>query len=77
LYTFCSIWTAGPARGERNPSQNPNCVPLSNAALLSLKEKRIKNSCYIYSGKKANPFTDNRESFFLDIAVLTTVLSFL
>lgn len=55
LYTFYSIWTAGPARGERNPSQNPNCVPLSNTALLSLKEKRIKNSCYIYSGKEGKP----------------------
>lgn len=41
---------------EKDLLQNPNCIKLSNKALLSLKEKRIKNSRYIYSGwKKKKP----------------------
>lgn len=77
LHTLYPIWAAGLGQGEKDLLQNPNCIQLSNKALLSLKEKRIKNSCYIYSGKKEAPFTDNRESFFLDRAMPTTAFSFL
>lgn len=52
LHTLYPIWAAGLGQGEKDLSQTPNCIKLSNKALLSLKEKRIKNSCYIYSGKK-------------------------
>lgn len=64
---------------EKDLSQNPNCVKLSNKPLLSLQEKRIKNSCYIYSGppKEDALFTDNRESFFFDRAKPTRAPSFL
>lgn len=55
LHTLCPIWAAGLGKGEKNLLQAPNCIKLSNKALLSLKEKRIKNSCYIYSGKKKKP----------------------
>lgn len=41
------------------------------------KKNELKIRAISILEKKANPFTDNRESFFLDIAVLTTVLSFL
>lgn len=52
LHTLYPIWAAGLGQGEKDLWQNPNCIKLSNKALLSLKEKRIKNSCYIYSGQK-------------------------
>lgn len=55
LHTLCPIWAAGLGKGEKNLLQAPNCIKLSNKALLSLKEKRIKNSCYIYSGQKRSP----------------------
>lgn len=45
-----SIWPAGPREREEGPAQNPNCVRLSNPLLLSVKGRRIKNSCYIYWG---------------------------
>lgn len=45
-----SIWPAGPREREEGPAQNPNCVRLSNPVLLSVKGRRIKNSCYIYWG---------------------------
>lgn len=45
-----SIWPAGPREREEGPAQNPNCVQLSNPVLLSVKGRRIKNSCYIYWG---------------------------
>lgn len=77
LHTLCPIWAAGLGKGEKDLLQAPNCIKLSNKALLSLKEKRIKNSCYIYSGQKKAPFTHNRESFFLDRAMPTTAFSFL
>lgn len=35
--------------------KTPICIRPSNKALLSLKEKRIKNSCYICSGPKGSP----------------------
>ncbi len=41
------------------------------------KKNELKIRAISILEEKANPFTDNRESFFLDIAVLTTVLSFL
>ena len=56
LHTLYSIWTAGLGQVEKDLLQTPNCVQLSNKALLSLKEKRIKNSCYNYSGKE-NPYS--------------------
>lgn len=52
LDTLSSIWTAGLGKVEKNLGQTLNCVQLSNKALLSLKEKRIKNSCHNYSGKE-------------------------
>lgn len=55
LHTLCPIWAAGLGKGEKDLLQAPNCIKLSNKALLSLKEKRIKNSCYIYSGQKKKP----------------------
>lgn len=59
-----SIWPAGPREREEGPAQNLNCVRLSNPVLLSVKGRRIKNSCYIYwgggwrRGEKATPVFD-------------------
>lgn len=59
-----SIWPAGPRELEEGSTQNPTCVRLSNPLLLSVKGRRIKNSCYIYwgggwrRGKKATPVFD-------------------
>lgn len=55
LHTLYPIWAAGLGQGEKDLLQTLNCTKLSNKALLSLKEKRIKNSCYIYSGQKKTP----------------------
>ena len=55
LHTLYPIWAAGLGQGEKDLSQAPICIRPSNKALLSLKEKRIKNSCYIYSGQKKEP----------------------
>lgn len=38
--------------GREGPSQTPTCIRLSKPALLSVKGRRIKNSCYIYSGER-------------------------
>uniref|UniRef100_A0A3B5M0A1 NK2 homeobox 2a n=1 Tax=Xiphophorus couchianus TaxID=32473 RepID=A0A3B5M0A1_9TELE len=61
-------------------SQVKHCC-LSLSLPLFLKEKRIQNSCYIYSGrggkKREALFTRNRGSFFLDRAMPTTAFSFL
>lgn len=52
VYMLYSIWPAAPGEGCEGPSQTPNCIRLSKPVLLSVKGRRIKNSCYIYSGKR-------------------------